>query len=385
GVALPLEQDRQVGRLLALDDEVALADGVRQPGGQVDGVTLAHGDLVHRTEDRVDVLAVDPRPQLLARHVARERDVRLGVGERDPALGLAVADAQVRLRERHVRVDVHRQALARVEQLDEDDVGPVPVHVRLAEPRGRVRLDLVAEQAAVGQPRQPDVGRAEDGRRRPDPVLRRVQDGVVGPRFETPEGSDPLTAGVEAVRRLVGTQVDGLHGHLLVRGRIVGSPASRRRAYRSRKPPANVSPRPMVVGSSTSTRGVATARTRGRAASAALATARPSGSGGSARVASTSDGASRSPTRYRVEASSTPPARQSTSVSWSSPATSAQARVWTTRFLAGTRSASAATAAVTSAGSSRSSVRPMTAFISSSFIDPTYTPARTCCWTTGWR
>ena len=115
----PLQQDRQVGRLLQLDDERALADRVREPRGDQHGVARVEVEHVHRAEHRVGVLRPDPAGELVDADVPREPEVHPGGLEHHPRLGLAVREAQVLGRERDVGVGVHGQALAGVEQLDQ--------------------------------------------------------------------------------------------------------------------------------------------------------------------------------------------------------------------------------------------------------------------------
>ena len=150
--AVPLEQDREVGRLLELDDEHAVADRVRRARGHEDRVARLHGQRVERAEHRVVVLLADPALERLGRDVLAEagRDARVGLrrGDDDPRLGLAVPGAQRAAGEGVVRVDVDGQPLAGVEQLDEQRrVGAAAGRVVRAEERDRVGGRGVAQQA----------------------------------------------------------------------------------------------------------------------------------------------------------------------------------------------------------------------------------------------
>ena len=146
----------------------------------------------------VDVLTPAGRD---ARVVARGRDD-------DPRLGLAVWRAQRVAGEGVVRVDVDGQALAGVEQLDEQPrIGAEPRGVLGAEERDGVRGRRVAQQAAVGQAAEAELVVAEDRRRRADPVLGHALAGRRGPA----QGGDRGPAEVEA-RDAVRGQEDGPHG-----------------------------------------------------------------------------------------------------------------------------------------------------------------------------
>ena len=147
----PLQQDREVGGLLHLDEEHARAGGVRLARGHEDAVAGPHVDLVEvRQHPRrvlgVDLLGQQRRVDVLAEPDPHGRVVALGL-EHVPGLGLAVAGVQVVARERPGRVDVHGQPLARVEQLDQQaDVGGTGRGVRRARPADRVGRDQVGEQ-----------------------------------------------------------------------------------------------------------------------------------------------------------------------------------------------------------------------------------------------
>ena len=86
-----------------------------------------------------------------------------------------------------VRMAVDGQALARVEQLDEQPgVGPEALDVRRAEEALGVGGERLLQRPPVGQPAQPRLPFAEERRGRADPVLGRVL--VVGRpvRFSMP-------------------------------------------------------------------------------------------------------------------------------------------------------------------------------------------------------
>src|ERR1700751_3005409 len=75
-----------------------------------------------------------------------------------------------------VRMEVHDQALARVEDLDEQrGVGTVPGDVVRPEEGRRCEGDRVTERLAALQPVQPDTGPRENRRGGTDPVLGRAR------------------------------------------------------------------------------------------------------------------------------------------------------------------------------------------------------------------
>ena len=143
----PLQQDREVGRLLGLQHEHARADGVHGAGRHQDPVAAVHLDAVHPLEHPVAVLGVPARGQLvgvdvLASSPGSTAASRVGV-EHEPGLGLAVRAAQVAAGELAVRVHVHRQPLAGVEQLDQHP------GVARGEPAGAPRPTQPAGSAAT--------------------------------------------------------------------------------------------------------------------------------------------------------------------------------------------------------------------------------------------
>jgi len=158
-----------------------------------------------------DPLPAHPAGQLVLLDVTAEPEVddrvRGGLDD-DPRLGLAVRRGQVRPREAPVRVDVERQPLPRVEELDEDrGIGAVPGDVRGAEPALRLGGDGVRERVSAGERRQ--AARRGTGARgdRPDPVFGMVRIGAAG---RAAEPVDAARAPVERARH-VGRQLQGLH------------------------------------------------------------------------------------------------------------------------------------------------------------------------------
>ena len=118
----PLEQDREVGGLLDLRHEDAGADGVDLSGGHQYAVPGPHLDPVHPRQHPLAVLGVDAAYQLVGStsSVQPEVDRRARADAEDvPRLGLAVGAGQVAGREGPVRVDVHREPLPGVEQLEQ--------------------------------------------------------------------------------------------------------------------------------------------------------------------------------------------------------------------------------------------------------------------------
>ena len=192
---LPLEDHAQIGRLLHLDQEHALADRVRRPRRDVEGVACRHSHPVERREQLGRALPVDPRRERVRVHRLLEAHVhgRLGrVGsEDDPAFGLAEARAQVLARERARRVRMHHQPLAGVEQLHEEpglraerrDVGSAEVQLRL-------RIDRVTQEPAVRKSAEADLRLSSGGGHRADPVLAHVVSDVA----DATKGCDRGTA-----------------------------------------------------------------------------------------------------------------------------------------------------------------------------------------------
>ena len=185
---VPLEADRQVGRLLQLDDQDARADRVRRAGGDEHRVAGRHRQLVHRGQHLLARLRVaSTRGPWRARSSCLKPTRTAGAGlglEDDPRLGLAVVEAQLALGERAAGVEVHRQALAGVEQLGQQRrVGAVAGDVLGPEPPLRVGGDRVPHQRAVRGRREPAavVGaeRRVDGA---DPLLGHVVAVEVMPR-----------------------------------------------------------------------------------------------------------------------------------------------------------------------------------------------------------
>ena len=127
---------------------------------------------MHRAEHRVRVLRPHPAGQLVDADVPREPQVHAGGLEHHPGLGLAVREPEVLGGERDVRVGVHRQALAGVEQLDQQRrVGAERGDVLGTEPGDRVRVDGVARAAGRRGARSGRRARPEDRGRRSHPVL----------------------------------------------------------------------------------------------------------------------------------------------------------------------------------------------------------------------
>ena len=166
--------------------------------------------------------STQPRTVAGSSRLARaDVDGRAGLGlEDDPRLGLAEAQAEVLAGERAAGVEVDRQALAGVEQLDQQrGVGAVALDVVGAEEALGVGRDRVAQQAAVLEPAQPLGVGAERRRGRADPVLRPA----VLALGDAAQRVDARAAAVEAVE-LVGREQQGLHGRpLRSRGRSARS------------------------------------------------------------------------------------------------------------------------------------------------------------------
>ena len=179
--ALPLAQQREVGRLLELGDEDARADCMWDAGGHVDDVARTHRDLVQRVQEPVDILVGDPREIALGLDRLTEADPDLGFVparvQHDPGLCLAELRVECRTREGAIRVCVHRKPLGSVEQLHEHarrraETGDMGV----AQPPDRIGLQRVAKDAPAGEAREAFLGIVATGipcgRHRAEPVLR---------------------------------------------------------------------------------------------------------------------------------------------------------------------------------------------------------------------
>ena len=152
---VPFEQHGQVGRLLELDEQDPGADRMWRTGRNEDGVAGTDGDLVHRAEHRGGVLGPHPFAQLVELQRPREPHVDRGLGlglHDDPRLGLPVAQTELLARERAAGMEVHGQALAGVQQLDEKGrIGAEALDVPGAEPALGVGGDRVADERPVLQ------------------------------------------------------------------------------------------------------------------------------------------------------------------------------------------------------------------------------------------
>jgi hypothetical protein len=118
--------------------------------------------------------------------------------EHDPRLGLPELRAEVRARERPVRMGVDGQALGGVEQLHEN-AGRARLGGR-AEPAVRIRGDRVTQERPVREPGEAGAGlvaaRILGLGDRPDPVLGEV---AVGSGLTPAEAVEQRPAPVEAV------------------------------------------------------------------------------------------------------------------------------------------------------------------------------------------
>ena len=121
--AVPLQQHREVGRFLQLDHEQVAVDAVRRRRRHDHAVAGVDGERHEQVEHRVGGLGLDQLGPLRPAHrTAWRRRTPCRPGRRvehDPRLGLAERTVEVAACERAVRVDVHGQAFAGVEQLDE--------------------------------------------------------------------------------------------------------------------------------------------------------------------------------------------------------------------------------------------------------------------------
>ena len=113
GKAFPLEQDREVRRLLQLSHEDTGTNRMRHAGGHEDRVTSRHRNLVERRQHLDGVLNGDPIAQLLSRHSSAKAEVDGRRGSRrlqhEPRLRLAVSAPEVMGGERLVGMAVNNQ------------------------------------------------------------------------------------------------------------------------------------------------------------------------------------------------------------------------------------------------------------------------------------
>lgn len=222
----PLEQNGKVFWLLHLGEQDAFANRVQGTRWHPDGVASLEFDLVEQGEQGVGVLRVNECAQVGGVDIFAQTDVNGPGAEQVPRLRLAVCGAEVRRRECAIRMGVHRQPLARVEQLHEQLRIRSPAgHVFGAEPPERIRGDGVAKQDAVrgavlsvvrgagGEKRHSDWRQPAHTGGRPDPVLWSVRGGGCYPA----EGRDALATRVKALGGLIGIEDDRRvgHGHIL--------------------------------------------------------------------------------------------------------------------------------------------------------------------------
>ena len=215
-----LGDDREVGRLLELEQEDAGADGVRRARRDEDRITRSHDVLDERAEQRVCGLALDPVAQLVgadrlaeAGPDARRRAV--AHAEDQPRLGLAKRRVQKPCCRLASRVAMDRQPLARVEQLDQEAERQTRLlELSRADERSRLLPQDVEERERTAADRhgaQPEVGRWPSGRcpgpgRGADPVLRTV---VIGGVSVAAKSAELPAAAIEA-RDAVGRQPNRL-------------------------------------------------------------------------------------------------------------------------------------------------------------------------------
>jgi hypothetical protein len=122
---------------------------VRQPGGHEHCIAGLNGDTVHGRKHRLAVLPFHEVENFVALEWAFEADVdssRFGCFKDDPGLGFAVDAAEVRLCEVPIGVDVYRQALTGIEDLNEQFCArPETLHVLGPKDADRVPTDDVAQ------------------------------------------------------------------------------------------------------------------------------------------------------------------------------------------------------------------------------------------------
>ena len=135
-----------------------------------------------------------------------DRGLGLGLHD-DPRLGLPVAQTELLARERAAGMEVHGQALAGVQQLDEKGrIGAEALDVPGAEPALGVGGDRVADERPVLQAAEAARVGAERRADRAEPLLGHV----VRLELDAAQGGDPGAARVEMTEH-VGGQDFGLH------------------------------------------------------------------------------------------------------------------------------------------------------------------------------
>ncbi len=101
----------------------------------------------------------------------------------------------MRSREIAGRVQVHRQTLVEVQQLDEKfGARAVPLHMVGPQPRPRVRAHLLGERFAIGQHGETGGRLTETGCGRANPFL-----GAPRAAGSVPKGSYAVTAAIEVI------------------------------------------------------------------------------------------------------------------------------------------------------------------------------------------
>ena len=225
---LPLDHDRHVARLLQLDQRDAGADRVQRARGDEQHVAGGHRDLVERVQHHLRVLLGDPAPER-----RRGRSARAGRGAcARPARRRGSArprscrsrELQVCAGELAAGMEVHGEALAGVEQLDQQ------AGVR-TEARRRAR----ARGSRPGRRRSRRAGRAVRELREPLRVVARTRWWSMRPSPRARRGRVPGVDAAEAVdarRRRGRSGTRGLAGSS-TGARPAGGASVRRRARRS--------------------------------------------------------------------------------------------------------------------------------------------------------
>jgi hypothetical protein len=220
GEVLPLQQDRQVGRLLELEDEDPLLDRVGQSRRHEHGIAGADLPGAQRGEKAGAVVRGDHGGHLSQRHGLSEAHADARTRRRIddvPRLGLAVGQAEMTASELAIGVQMHGKALAKVEELHEHlDVGAIAGHVCGPEPGSGVGDHGIAQVGPVREQAEPLGRLTEPCRGRSDPLLR-----PLGSARTAAQGADPVATAVEVVELVDGQEHGGgcrRHGPIVASG-----------------------------------------------------------------------------------------------------------------------------------------------------------------------
>ena len=155
----PLGEDRKIFGLLQLDKEDSAPDGVQHPWRHICDVAAPNIHPVQQAQEHFGVLAGDPRRELLLGYIAPKPHMHLTIRKYEPRLGLAMGAAEMAVGESRIRMCVHGEPLAGIQQFDQQSgVGAKAVDVGASQPGDGVSTDCLNEGSAVGKRRQPEGG-----------------------------------------------------------------------------------------------------------------------------------------------------------------------------------------------------------------------------------